>query len=351
MSAENRVYNTILVGLGRIGWTTHLPALITHPGFQISAVVDPMEDRLSECHQKFGIPGFNTLSEALKQGTFDLAVIASPTCFHAKQTIEALNAGCHVFCDKPAALNLDEFLQMKTIAKECQRILTIYQPARIDRHTLYLKELVHSGKLGKVFLVKLLRERFSCRNDWQALRKYGGGMLLNYGSHMVDQSNFIFNNAGKVLSCTADRILSSGDADDVVKLLLRYGTVTVDIDINQVAADSMFRYAVYGSKGSAILPAKGDAWKISLQKDSDKLAAKLHADLSAPERKYPASEEEFHYEMVTPTETTPPIKQYYENLYQAIKDGVKLLNPLSETENLIKMIDRAGEIAKENNNL
>lgn len=348
MSAENRVIHTILAGLGRIGWNTHLPALQTHPGFQVSAVVDPAEERLAECRQKFGIPGFHTLAEALKRGAFDLAVIASPTCFHTEQTIAALRAGCHVFCDKPAAMNLSEFLRMKSAAEENRRILTIYQPARISRHNLFMKGLIHSGKLGNVFLVKLLRERFSRRNDWQALRRNGGGMLLNYGSHMVDQANFLFDAPGRVLTCTADRVLSCGDADDVVKLLLRYGMATVDIDINQAAADSMFRYAVYGSGGSAVLPAEGDVWRLNLLKGSGGPAAELHADLSATGRKYPASETEFQCETALPPEVLPPVTRYYENIYRAVTAGEKLLNPLSETENLVRMIDRAGEIAGEN---
>ena len=149
----------------------------------------------------------------------------------------------------------------------------------------------------------------------------------------------------------SDRVLSCGDADDVVKLLLRYGPVTVDIDINQAAADSMFRYAVFGSKGSAVLPAEGDTWRIRLLKESGGPAAELHADLSAPGRKYPASETEFECETAIPPETVPPVTQYYENLYRAVTAGEKLLNPLSETENLVRMIDRAGEIAGENSDL
>ena len=352
MSAEKRVIHTLLAGLGRIGWNTHLPALLADPGFQVDAVVDPAQERLAECRQKFGISGFRTLEEALCRNRFDAAVIASPTCFHAGQTIAALRAGCHVFCDKPAALNLAEFLRMKTAAKENRRILTIYQPARISRHNLFLKELIRSGKLGKVFLVKLLRERFSRRNDWQALRRNGGGMLLNYGSHMVDQANFLFDAPGRVLACTADRVLSCGDADDAVKLLLRYdGPVTVDIDINQAAAESMFRYAVYGSGGSAVLPAEGDVWRLNLLKGSGRPAAELHADLSAPGRKYPASETEFQCETALPPEVLPPVTRYYENIYRAVTAGEKLLNPLSETENLVRMIDRAGEIAGENSAL
>ena len=344
---RNAVVRTVLVGLGRIGWRTHLPALLAHSGFSVKAAVDPAEDRLNECKNSFGIPGFRTLNEALRQDEFDLTVIASPTCFHAEQAVAALKQGCHVFCDKPAALDYAQFRSMASAAAENRRILTIYQPARISRHNLFLKELIRSGKLGNVFLVKLLRERFSCRNDWQALRRNGGGMLLNYGSHMVDQANYLFDGGGKILTCIADRILSRGDADDAVKLLLRYGRTTVDIDINQAAADSFFRYAVFGSKGSAVLPAEGDAWRIHLLKESGGPAAELHADLSAPGRTYPASETEFQCETVLPPEVLPPVTQYYENVYRAVTAGEKLLNPLSETENLIRMIDEAGAIAKE----
>ena len=338
---------TVLVGLGRIGWSTHLPALLAHKGYEVTAAVDPVEERLTECKNTYGISGFRTLDDALKHETFDLAVIASPTCFHAEQTVAALERGCHVFCDKPAALNAAQFRTMAEAAKENNRILTVFQPMRISRHNVFLKELIRSGRLGKVFLVKMLREGFSRRNDWQALRKNGGGMLLNYGSHLVDQANYLFDGPGQILACTADRVLSLGDADDAVKLLLRYGTVTADLDINQAAAQSVFRYAVYGSRGCAILPASGNEWKLRLLKDAPGPAKELHADLSAPDRKYPAAEASFQEETVVPEDVPAPETSYYENLYQALTAGAKLLNPPEETENLVRMIDRAGEIAGE----
>lgn len=339
---------TVLVGLGRIGWSTHLPALLANPGFRVAAAVDPAEDRLNECRSKYGISGYGTLEEALEKETFDLAVIASPTCFHAEQTITALRHGCHVFCDKPAAMNSQEFGRMLAAARDAKRILTVFQPMRIDRHNLFLRDLIRSGKLGETFLVKMTRERFSCRNDWQAFRKNGGGMLLNYGSHMVDQANFVFGCCGKVLTCTADRILSLGDADDVVKLLLRYGKTNVDIDINQAAADSVFRYAVFGSKGSAILPVSGHEWNLRLRDEAAGAPKELHASFSAPDRRYPADETGFHRETVLAPEADTAESRYYENLYRAVTAGENLINPPSETENLIRVIDEADEIARRN---
>ena len=344
---NGKVLRTLLVGLGRIGWQEHLPALLETPGFRVSAAVDPAPERLAECRETFGIAGFRSLEEALYRERFDLAVIASPTCFHAEQTIAALRSGCHVFCDKPAALNEAEFRGMAAAAAAGGRILTVYQPLRVSRHHLWLKELLRSGKLGDIFQIKLLRECYSRRDDWQALRKNGGGMLLNYGSHLIDQANDLLGGSGEVLGCTADRILSRGDADDAVKVLLRYGNVTVDIDINQAAADRLCRIAVYGSCGSAILPAAGDRWRLRLLKGRAE-AAPLHAEFAAPERQYPVAESDFEEETVTPPETVPPIRRYYENLCRAVTAGEALLDPLAETGNLVRMIDAARACARGN---
>ena len=347
--SNDKIIRTLLVGLGRIGWQEHLPALLAHPGFRVTAAVDPAPERLTECRNAFGIAGFASLETALAKGGFDLAVIASPTCFHAEQTISAIRGGCHVFCDKPAALNGEEFSRMASAAEQAGRLLTVYQPVRVARHSLFLKELLRSGQLGDIFQLKLYRECYSRRDDWQALRKNGGGMLLNYGSHLIDQANDLFGGGGEVLGCTADRILSRGDADDAVKLLLRYGATTVDIDIDQAAADRFCRIALYGSCGSALLPAAGDAWRIRRVKSSGD-DAPLHAELAAPDRRYPAAapETEFEEETVTPPETTPPVRLYYENLYRAVAAGEKLINPPAETAVLVRMIDAARACAKGN---
>lgn len=345
---EKNIIRTLLVGLGRIGWNTHLPALLAHPGYKVTAVVDPVEDRLIECKVKYGINGFTSLEDALNNNQFDLVVIASPTCLHKEQTIAALNHNCHVFCDKPAALNFSEFSQMKEASIKNKRVFTVFQPMRIDRHNLFVKELINSGKLGDVFMVKMTRERFSCRNDWQAMRKNGGGMLLNYGSHMVDQANYLFDNPGKIVSCIADKILTLGDADDVVKLLLRYNNVTVDIDINQAAADTAYRYAVFGSKGSAILPPSGVEWHLRVREETATIDKKLETDLFASDRKYPPDEQGFYCETIVAPEVPAAESSYYENLYQAINSGEELINPLNDTENLIKMIDVADKVAERN---
>lgn len=335
-------YKTLLAGLGRIGWKTHLPAILEHPGFELTAVVDPLEERRAECiQQNPQVRGYAELESALDAERPEITVIASPTCFHAKQTIAALQSGSHVFCDKPAALNEQELSQMVSASRAAGKILTVFQPRRVFPETQFIRSLMESGKLGDIFQLRLNMYRYSPRNDWQALLKNGGGMLLNYGSHLVDQCNALFPQEGKLLACTADRIISCGDAEDVVEILLRYGKTTVDLSINQAAGDTLFDIAVFGSHGSAVLPSNGKKWRVRTLPSTVFSGPAINPELAAPGRSYPAASVLFQNEELEMPETEDATLLYYRNLYDAVTNGTPLLNPIGETEKLVRIIDEA----------
>ncbi len=341
-------YKTLLAGLGRIGWMTHLPAILEHPGFELTAVVDPLEERRTECiQQNPQVRGYAELGSALDAERPEITVIASPTCFHAQQTIAALRCGSHVFCDKPAAMNEQELSQMISASRAAGKILTVFQPRRVFPETLFIRSLMETGKIGDIFQLRLNMYRYSPRNDWQALLKNGGGMLLNYGSHLVDQCNALFpQEEGKLLACTADRIISCGDAEDVVEILLRYGKTTVALSINQAAGDTLFDIAVFGSRGSAVRPSGGKKWRVRTLPPTDFSGPAIHLELAAPGRNYPASSALFQNEELELPKTEDATRLYYRNLYDAVTNGTPLLNPIDETEKLVRIIDEARRAAE-----
>ena len=340
-------FKTLLAGLGRIGWKTHLPAILDHPGFELTAVVDPLPERRVECiQQNPQVRGYAELGSALNAEHPEITVIASPTCFHAQQAITALESGSHVFCDKPAAMNGQELSQMISASRASGKILTVFQPRRVFPETLFIRSLMETGKIGDIFQLRLNMYRYSPRNDWQALLKNGGGMLLNYGSHLVDQCNAIFPQEGKLLACTADRIISCGDAEDVVEILLRYGKTTVDLSINQAAGDTLFDIAVFGSRGSAGLPSGEKKWRVKTLPSNVSSGPAIHPELAAPGRSYPAASALFQTGEMEMPKTEDATRLYYQNLYDAAANGAPLLNPISETQKLVRIIDEARQTAE-----
>ena len=256
---SRRILKTAVVGLGRIAWSDHLPTILKNPDFEAIATVDPLHERGKEAAAEFGITHtYESVTAMLEQETPDLAVVCSPTMFHAEQTILLLNHVVHVFCDKPAASNSGEVRAMFAAAARNDRKLMIYQPRRMFPDSFAVKEILRSGKLGNVYQMKLFAGAYVRRNDWQAYLKNGGGMLRNYGVHYMDQAMYLAGESLEALACRTAKIASLGDADDVVKILLRgmKSNLLVDIDINQAAGLNPYLWLIYGSHGAAMLASR-----------------------------------------------------------------------------------------------
>ena len=88
----NRRLRIAVAGLGRIAWQYHIPSIIKHPQFQLVAVADPLTERILEVKTQFGINnGYQLVPQMLEQEKPDILLIASPTCFHTEQTLQALH--------------------------------------------------------------------------------------------------------------------------------------------------------------------------------------------------------------------------------------------------------------------
>lgn len=245
---------TAVVGLGRIGWGFHIPAIISHGDrFSLTAVVDVSEERLAEAAQKYGVPGYQDLEEMIRAEKPEVVVIASPTHLHREHACTAMRLGVDVFLDKPMAPDYETACAIARCAEETGRKLMVFQPHRAKAPVNHLREIIASGKLGRIVSVSVANSGYVRRSDWQAFRKYGGGMLNNYGAHYIDAAIYLIQDKVRRLFCAKDIAASAGDADDVVKILFRtQGGITVDIDINQAAALPKPEWTVYGTCGAVV---------------------------------------------------------------------------------------------------
>jgi len=281
---------TALIGLGRIGWHYHLKQILSHDGFDLCAVVDTSPERLEEANALYGVKGYTDYKQMLTCANPELVVIASPTSFHKEHTIAAMEAGAHVLLDKPMALDCVEAQAIAQVHQKTGRKLIIYQPHRFSSAALAAKAIIASGKLGNLTLLRTTDQNYSRRNDWQAFRKFGGGMLSNYGAHYIDQ--LLHLSQSKVVDCLcfAQRILSMGDADDVAHILMRTEKGTVlEVDINQTTSLTDAPMKLCGTYGSAVYQIdKGGDYFLLKYCDPAMLDAKtVSEELSAADRKYP----------------------------------------------------------------
>lgn len=284
-----KTLRTVVVGLGRIGYRTHVPRTHEHPGFELAAVVDPLRERLDEVHSEYGTPGYTDLAECLDAEKPDLVTIASPTLFHTDQAILAFERGCDVFTDKPMAPSLAEADRMIDGMKRTGRKLMVYQPRRADADIVALETILERNLLGPLYMIKATRSRYTRRHDWQAFVKNGGGMLNNYGAHVIDQGLYLTDGKAKYISCSLRTIAALGDADDVVKAVIESESgILIDVDINMATAHEMQPWHILGKYGSAVMV--DGVWNVKYY-DPDQLEDVAIQDaLAAPGRSYTSGE-------------------------------------------------------------
>ena len=333
-----------VVGLGRIGWDFHIPQLLKYEGFTLSAVVDPCEERLQDAKEKLGITALFKDCSEIQDGSIDLAIISSPTPFHCQQALHFLRHGVDVFCDKPMAMSYAEAKTMARAAEELGRRLMVYQPHRLSTATLTARAILSSGKLGRIFKIRRAADGFTRRNDWQALSRFGGGMLFNYGAHFIDQLFYLGQDSCERAKCELRKVLSLGDAEDVVSALITGKSgILYELSINQANALSQAGLTLFGDMGSAMELPDGN-WRLRYCKSLPDIS--LESGLAAIGRQYPGEN------LPWQEETMEAIPENYGDFYIKVREyfseGKQPFIPIGETLEVMRTIEMCQESARGN---
>jgi len=274
----------------------------------------------------------------LRHGGLDAITIATPSHLHARMAVAALRAGCHVLIEKPMARDAKEAEAIVRAAEEAGRLVTVFQSLRALAYFQHLQRLLAGGIIGQVYQVRLTGYRYVRRNDWQSLSRYGGGVLLNGGSHLIDQLlQLIGYNVSRVF-CDRKVVASLGDAEDVLKLVVvtREGA-TGEIEMNQAATVSPSGPQVWGTEGALELTPSLDAFTVTLLDKSDLSPKELDPSLASRDRLYPNDD----IWVKTKTIGVDPgyLVDIYANFASAILQGTPLFVKPEEPLAVMRLID------------
>ncbi len=339
-SIKAQVLKTAVLGLGRIAWYFHVPQIISHPRFELAAVVEPLPERLREAAEKFR-PGacFATCEEMYAKLKPDLVVVASPTSFHRQQVLQAFEMGCDVFCDKPLTLSLGETDEIVEAMHRYGRKLMVYQPHRVTAEASAIKHILSGGLLGKIYLIKHSVANFNRRSDWQAFRKNGGGMLNNYGAHFIDQLLYLNQSKFRKICCELRTVATLGDAEDVVKAVITAENgVILDLDINMAAAHEVSPWYIAGSCGSAVFDSERQEWNLRYFEPAELARINPQEGLAAANRTYGSGETIPWKTKVIANKDFSDI-DFYEKCLEYFSGGCPPFVPVDETREVMRAID------------
>ena len=245
-----------IVGCGRIA-QRHAEH-ITNFG-ELTAVCDIVQDKAETLGKEYAVKTYQNIDDLLKSETeTDVVSICSPNGLHAEHTIKALNAGFHVLCEKPMAINVHDCGRMIQAAEKNNRRLFAIKQNRFNPPVAEVKRLIDNGTLGKIQSVQL--SCFWNRNfdyyegSWKGTKDIDGGTLYTQFSHFIDLLYWMIGDVksakGIGRNFAHQGIIEFEDAG-VVILEFHNGAIgTINYTVNSFAGNMEGSLTIFGDKGT-----------------------------------------------------------------------------------------------------
>ena len=237
----------------------HAEALKSVPNAELVAAASPREAHVRPFATLHGIPHwFTDYRQLLERDDIDLVTIACPNHLHCQITIEAAQAGKHVICEKPLALNLEECDQMIEACRRAGVKLMYAEELCFAPKYVRAKDLADEGALGHVYYVRQLECHYGPHSDWfWDVDLSGGGVLMDMGCHSIQFARWIFDNA-PVESVYAEvathvhRSRTKGEDHSLSILRFQGGMIAMSENSWARAGGVDDRAELYGSKGLTV---------------------------------------------------------------------------------------------------
>ncbi|MBQ4136680.1 MAG: Gfo/Idh/MocA family oxidoreductase [Clostridia bacterium] len=196
----SKIYRIGIIGCGGIANGKHMPSLKKLKNIEMVAFCDIIEEKAVKAAKDFGTPDakvYTDYKELLKDETIDIVHVCTPNKEHSFITVDALDAGKHVYCEKPMAKTSKEAKEMLDAAKRNGKKLTIGYQGRQTAKIKYVKQSCDAGELGDIYFAKANAIRRRAVPTWGVFLnedEQGGGPLIDIGTHALDMTLWCMNN-------------------------------------------------------------------------------------------------------------------------------------------------------------
>ena len=245
-----------IIGCGRIAQrhAKHIQNLA-----RLMAVCDVNEERAQELGEAYDVPFFTSADELLKNEEMDVVAVCSPNGLHAAHTIDSLNAGFHVLCEKPMALSSSDCEEMIRTAERCNKRLFIVKQNRFNPAIEAVKEKIDAGDFGRIYSIQLncfWNRNFDYykKSDWKGTKNLDGGTLFTQFSHFIDLLYWMIGDveeASAMIENYAHKEIIEFEDTGVVSLKFKNGVLgTINYTVNSFAKNMEGSITIFGEKGT-----------------------------------------------------------------------------------------------------
>ncbi len=336
-----------LIGYGGMGgW--HVQQMQTlQDEIHICGVYDIKPERNAAARAK-GLHAYDTLEALLSDPQIQLVTIAVPNDSHLPLTVAALKAGKHVICEKPVANSSNELQQMIDAAQDAGKLFSVHQNRRFDGDYLAMKKVYDENTLGKVFRVESrVHGSRGVPGDWRNKKRHGGGMILDWGVHLIDQILQMIPQDVVSTHCIMSHVTNDEVDDGFTSTLTFADGTTALIEVGTSNFVSLPRWYVLGENGTAVVEDWWGKGKIVMVSDWEKRdAVPVVTAAGLTKTMAPRTEDTIQ---TYPLPVVPSdVRDYYRNFIAAIQDGEKLLVTYPQMLRVMRVMEAMFRSAESN---
>ncbi len=236
------MYNVAIIGAGK-RMKDVVPLILKKEGFVLKAICDNDIETAKERFKEFdGVEYFTDVNEMLESGNFDGVFIGSRCSSHTDYATLCAKKNIPIFLEKPVCINSEQLKRLEEISEEYDKKVVVSFPLRKSAIVLKVKEIIESGKLGKIQHVQAWNNVFYGRgyyHYWYKDEKETGGLFLQKATHDIDYINFLLDDRKPVRLCAME-------SKQIYKGNMPKNLHCKDCDKQDICPESSKNVATYG---------------------------------------------------------------------------------------------------------
>lgn len=337
MSTTPRQFNLAIVGLGGMGnW--HRETIKNIENLNVCGSFDIKPTRQQFAREN-GVQPYESFEALLADPKVDIVLCSTPNDVHREVVIRALEAGKNVVCEKPVTLSSADLSAMIEASKKANRLFVVHQNRRWDEDFLTMKEIYNQGLLGDIFRIESrVHGSRGIPGDWRQEKEHGGGMILDWGVHILDQMLLLVPSKVKKVYASVTHITNElVDDGFTTELLFENGTRAL-LEVGTSNFISLPRWYMLGRDGSAVIRNWGNDAEITRVTDWSKNdAVPIRTAAGLTKTMAPRTNDTIH------SETFPKVKDdirgFYRNVMATIEGKAEIIVKLDQVMRVMKLME------------
>lgn len=342
----SRVINVAVIGYGGMGgWHTRLLQEI--PEVNLAGVYDIKPER-NKAAEEAGIKAYESFEAVLADEAVDVLTIAIPNDQHKEIAIRAMAAGKNVISEKPVTLCTADLEEMIAASNKYGKLFTVHQNRRWDEDFRIAKKIYESKDLGRIFNIESrVHGSRGIPGDWRNTKAQGGGMVLDWGVHLLDQMNMMMGRMPVSVYAQLSNVTNE-EVDDGFKALFTFDNgVTFHVEVGTSNFINMPRWYIQGLNGTAQITDWDLSGKIVVATTDEKHDAVPIVTAAGLTKTMAPRTDETIKTMELPR-VPSDIKDYYRNIAKVVNGEAEQIVTHDQQRQLMKLMEAIFESAEKN---